>query len=691
VVGPLIGFQPEGADPAYLSVLTDPQAGQSLLFGALDGIFRRLAQRQTLVLVIDDAHVADAATMRWLAQAQRRLTDCRMLMVVARRPTEAMPLPGWPVLTLGPLDLEAATRVVGPARAAALHARSGGNPLFLVELAAAADPEALPESILDAVAQRCRHTGPAAATLRVAATIGPDLDLDVLAAITGVTARELLDHLEIGLQQGFLIEDGSQLTFAHDLVREALAAPIGAARKAFIHRSTARLLMARAEADPLVVAHHARLGGETADAAAMLLVAAQTAVARFDQLGALALLNDAVSLHDSAPARLDRARVHSMMGQHQLARDDVAVAQALGAGAESLEVAAWSAHFERRFDIALELADQGARQAGTDEVRTSCLALGGWVSLAAGDLAGAEHRLESALGAVPTTSGGMAESWLAWLRHNQGRPAESLRLASQAPGTGLALYRFPNAYGLMASVTGLAMLGRAEEALAASDRLRHEVERMGATRWVPRPLNLRGWITRNLGATSEADDLNHQAMESARRLAQPEPLAHALLDLAAGRLWCRDLDAVAPLLAEATALLDVEHAFRWRHGLRGRLLAARLDLARGDHASALAVADGLAIDATRLGVPRYVVQAKLVSAIAAQRGGEAWPRETVGTLLAQLDELAGLEAWWITAEVARAYGVPQWEALAAQRTATLQAQAGDYAASLAQAAATRLG
>ena len=85
-------------------------------------------------------------------------------------------------------------------------------------------------------------------------------------------------------------------------------------------------------------------------------------------------------------------------------------------------MAAWSAHFQRRFDEALTLADRGAREATDPDLRTSCLALGGWVSLAAGDLAGAESRLEGAVGARPTGSGRLAEAWLGWLRDEPGPP-----------------------------------------------------------------------------------------------------------------------------------------------------------------------------------------------------------------------------------------------------------------------------
>src|SRR5205814_913938 len=127
-------------------------------------------------------------------------------------------------LVLGPLDLAAAEAVVGTERAADLHARSGGHPLFLVELAAAPPGEELPVSVRDAVAARLEQVGAAGPALRTAAVIGPRVDLDLLAAVLRAPAVDLLDHLETGVRFRLLEEEGGGFAFRHELVREALAA-----------------------------------------------------------------------------------------------------------------------------------------------------------------------------------------------------------------------------------------------------------------------------------------------------------------------------------------------------------------------------------------------------------------------------------------------------------------------------------
>jgi DNA-binding SARP family transcriptional activator len=690
VLGPFLGTHPEPTGAAQLAALTDPGAGQALLFGAINNVLRRQCTNQTMVLLLDDLHLSDPATIRWLAQTPRRFSGLPLLVVGTCRSEEGFTLPGAITITLEPLDLSAAALIVGADRAAELHERSGGNPLFLVELAASDAGDELPETIRVAVADRCNRTGPAALTLRTAAVVGRDVDLDLLAAVTSTPPAELLDHLEIGLGRQFLVEKGPQFAFAHELVREALAASVGAARTAFIHREVARSLEARGDPDSLAVARHARLGGELAHASAMLVVGARVAVSRFDQDEAMRLLNEAITLSDSAVARVERARVLSMMAHYEDASADIEAARSLGAGPEILEVAAWSAHFERRFDAALVLADRGAEEATSDDLRTSCRSLGGWVSLVSGDLTGAESRLESAIGAAPETSGRMAESWLAWLRMNQGRPEESLRLARHADGKGLAAYRFPNAYALMAATMSLAMLGRADDALTTLDELDVEVARMGAQRWTPRSLNLRGWIARSLGEFTLGDELNRAAIDAAGGQGMAEPRANALLDLVSGRLLAGDLGAAEDLLAEADPLSDVEHAFRWRHQLRGRLLRARLDLATGQCDSANAGAAALADEAATLGAPRYEVQAKLVELMAQHRQGVDTDLEAVEHLVHLLDKVAGLESWWITAELANEFGVNAWRDLARARASALATRSGHYRPAFERAVARRL-
>lgn len=151
-----------------------------------------------------------------------------------------------------------------------------------------------------------------------------------------------------------------------------------------------------------------------------------------------------------------------------------------------------------------------------------------------------------------------------------------------------------------------------------------------------------------------------------------------------------DLGAAEDLLAEADPLSDVEHAFRWRHQLRGRLLRARLDLATGQCDSANAGAAALADEAATLGAPRYEVQAKLVELMAQHRQGVDTDLEAVEHLVHLLDKVAGLESWWITAELANEFGVNAWRDLARARASALATRSGHYRPAFERAVARRL-
>ena len=244
------------------------------------------------------------------------------------------------------------------------------------------------------------------------------------------------------------------------------------------------------------------------------------------------------------------------------------------------------------------------------------------MALASGDLSGSEERLEEAVRITPPGRALQAESWLAWLRVSQGQPEDTVGLVHVSDGTGLAAYRYPNAYALMASTMAEAMLSRPDRALASLKLLESDIERMDATRWVPRSRNLRGWIARNLGEVAQADESNEEAVEVSRQNGLAEPLAHGLLDLAAGRLMASDLNGTSELLTQAQLLEHQEHAFKWRHRLRRRLLESRLQLDCEQVEAAMTGALALAEDAAALGATRHALQARLLHAVAAHRLGQ---------------------------------------------------------------------
>ena len=688
VVGPLLSVTDEPAAGIEWLGPAD-SAAQQVLFGAVLAVLGRLS-RVPLALVLDDVHLADASTVAWLAFAGRRRDDVRALFVVTRRSGEGAALPPATTITLGPLDLEATEALVGAERAGELHARSGGNPLLLAELSAAEPGEELPASVVAIVTARCERMDVAAQTLRTAAVIGPEIELDLLAAVLAKPPVELLDHLERGVDHRFLDERGGAFFFRHELVREALAAGTSLSRRLVVHRQAARALATRAQADPLAIVYHAGLGGEDELAASALARAARIAFDRHDHPGAQRLLDEAVTRSDNAKIRLERARVRLARGHYQAAAEDAGAALAQGAGAAGLELAGWAAYYERDFARALSLADDGARLADDPRVRAGCLALAGRIRHSQGDLVGADRRLSQAVELAHGPVAPLSSMWLGALRVHQGRPDEALDLLSSATRPGLSHgHPFAMVYAHLARGHAFALQARASEALAAFDAAGAEIDRQQGDRFAGRADNYRAWILRNLGADEEADELNRRALEAAQKGGYAEATAHALLDLAESHLERGALEDAAALVERVNSL-GTGFVNRWRADLRSRLLSARLALAQGsfDEASALGAAVGE--DARALGASRYVVLGRLVQARSRMAAGEPEDLEEVGHLVDRLVGVAGMEAWWLAAEVAAETGVDAWRVTAERHLARLVRAAGPYTDRLSRWAGTRL-
>ena len=219
-LGPLLLRRVHDAD-GPTGALTDAETSRLTLFAALRAVVQRWSERSPIVFALDDMHLAGRSTVDWLRYLATHGEDVGVAVVAARRPDEGLPLPADTNIELGPLDRDAVAAVVGGVRADDLLQRTGGHPLFLVELAAADDLSTLPTSIVESVAERCDRAGEAGATLRTAAVIGSDVDLDLLAAVTHQPPVTLLGHLEDGVRRRFLVERNAVFAFAHDLVRDA--------------------------------------------------------------------------------------------------------------------------------------------------------------------------------------------------------------------------------------------------------------------------------------------------------------------------------------------------------------------------------------------------------------------------------------------------------------------------------------
>ncbi|MDP9819008.1 BTAD domain-containing putative transcriptional regulator [Spirilliplanes yamanashiensis] len=254
-----------------------------------------------VVVLLDDVHRGDDLTLQLLRQVLAQLAGRPLLVVATYRGNEApdelaaavgallgataahLVLGGLDPVAVGVLAREQGLTDADPAVLAALAERTGGNPLFVRELArliTAEGPRAahtvVPAGVRETLRRRvARLPGPATTALRQAAVLGRDVDVDVLAEVAGRDPDDLLDALEVAVLAGLLDEPApGRVRFTHALVRDTLYEDTPLLRRARLHTAALRVLAGTADAATL--AHHAEAaaGPATAHEAVPYAVAA---------------------------------------------------------------------------------------------------------------------------------------------------------------------------------------------------------------------------------------------------------------------------------------------------------------------------------------------------------------------------------------------------------------------------------
>jgi DNA-binding winged helix-turn-helix (wHTH) protein/tetratricopeptide (TPR) repeat protein len=257
----------------------DPAQARFRLFETITRVLRRAARTETLLLVLDDLHWADRGSLALLGFLTRELAGARLVLLGTFREEDLArghPLleigrqPGATVLRLPGLARDEVARLVAhetgervdDAVAAAIHERTEGNPFFVKELARALQASGgldgvatlatlpLPTGVRETLRSRLERLSPGCrAALVPAALLGMDLDVGLLARVTGLGPERLVDHLDEARAARVLLDRTDRARFAHALVREALLEPLAARARAALHRSIGEALEAHLGAD----------------------------------------------------------------------------------------------------------------------------------------------------------------------------------------------------------------------------------------------------------------------------------------------------------------------------------------------------------------------------------------------------------------------------------------------------------
>jgi DNA-binding CsgD family transcriptional regulator/tetratricopeptide (TPR) repeat protein len=256
------------------------EALHPLLFAELDSLSR------TTVLVVEDVHWADEATLDALTFLARRIATLQALVVLTLRSGEASA--GHPLhaalgdippssvvhVELAPLS-EAAVAVLAPDAADAVYAATRGNPFYVTELLDDWTTGTVPPSVAHAVLGRVARLDRDARHL-----------VDLVAVVPGRIRTSLLDvalpdwaYAAAEPERRHLLEVRPRhVAFRHELVRASVLGSIPAATRRRLNADILAALLATG-GDPADVVHHAEAAGADDVVAENALVAARRAAA----------------------------------------------------------------------------------------------------------------------------------------------------------------------------------------------------------------------------------------------------------------------------------------------------------------------------------------------------------------------------------------------------------------------------
>lgn len=259
--------------------------GQEPIQSVFQALVDELRQVANVVLVIEDVHWADEATLDVIRLLGRRIESLGALVVATYRSDElprTHPLrvvlgdvataPGVVRLQLDPLSPEAVAELARPYQVDVedLYAKTAGNPFFVTE--ALAGSGALPVTVRDAVLARAARLGPQARDLLDAVSIVPlRSELWLLEAIAG----DAMGAFDECLSSGMLHFEDHAVAFRHELARQAVEESINPHHRIELHRSALEALRVSpgGRRDLARLAHHAE-AAEDAEAVLELAPAA---------------------------------------------------------------------------------------------------------------------------------------------------------------------------------------------------------------------------------------------------------------------------------------------------------------------------------------------------------------------------------------------------------------------------------
>jgi DNA-binding SARP family transcriptional activator/tetratricopeptide (TPR) repeat protein len=337
--GELARLIPELASAEAPAPAGDPETRRYLLF---EGVSALLTEAAPLLLVLDDLHWADRATLHLLRHVIRAPEDAAMLIAGGYREAEITPdhplaelladlrrdrlferisLDGLDERAVADLIASHAGHAAPSALVEAVHEHTDGNPFFVEEVmrdlietgvlferggrwssALTPDEIGVPEGVKEVVRSRlARQSDACRAALSAAAVLGREFSFEVLRSTVESAEDVLIGSLEEAADAQLIVESGGGYAFTHALVRETLYGGLSGPRRQRMHARAAHAIEATPGAPVAALAVHHRLAGPAGDPEKAIAYSLQAGVeasglAAWDEAashweGALAVMN----------------------------------------------------------------------------------------------------------------------------------------------------------------------------------------------------------------------------------------------------------------------------------------------------------------------------------------------------------------------------------------------------------------
>src|SRR5262245_49773792 len=304
----------------YPPINLSPEKRKDETLRALLARVERLAARQPVLFVFEDAHWIDPTSREWLDLTIERVPTLPVLLIITFRPEFAPPWVGFPQVTLLSLSrLPPRQRALMITRVAGgkplpeevtdqIIDRTDGVPLFIEELtkavvesglladagdrytvAGSLPPLAIPTTLQGSLLARLDHLAPVREVAQIAAALGRQFSHELISAVAGMPQRQIDDALgqlvgaELIFRRG--VPPDAEYTFKHALVQDTAYGTLLRGRRQQLHARITATLEHRfpeiAKTRPEVLARHCTEAGLIEKAIGYWNISARESYARY--------------------------------------------------------------------------------------------------------------------------------------------------------------------------------------------------------------------------------------------------------------------------------------------------------------------------------------------------------------------------------------------------------------------------